>query len=386
LQLRPQLPGLPTKETDMTHPRADHSLPVTPGLSRRELLALAGASVAPWMASSAFAQLPDIPGMKPMAPGEQHSMILGVGGPEPDFSYLAIWYAKYGGYFDALKKDGITVNVISYPGGAEAILGLASGKSQMNFQSFENALRARAQGRDITTIYNSQTTTGCVTVVQKKLSDKVKTVKDTGGLRWGFSGFGASTHTVALRKVAKYGVPKESIQWIPVGGMAGMVPAMREGRIDVLTGTATAAYTLIHDGVANLLLDANDPKVVMDLYGYQYLGLGLLTSNAYTTANPYATYRIVDAVHRASMALRAMPASQVLAKLPPQYQSAIAEDLIKANVRALSATGITSEDYAARMTADLAELKITNPGVTVQQVLKGVVDNRFANAVSRART
>jgi ABC-type nitrate/sulfonate/bicarbonate transport system substrate-binding protein len=358
-----------------------------PGLRRREwLLHAAGAGAAPLLVpATAFAQAaaPLPPGVKPLAPGEQHSMILGVGGPEPDFSYLAIWYAKYGGYFDALKKEGITVNVVSYPGGSEAILGLASGKSQMNFQSFENALRARAQGRDITTIYNSQTTTGCVSVVQKKLGDKVKTVKDTGGLRWGFSGFGASTHTVALRKVAKYGVPAASIQWIPVGGMAGMVPAMREGRIDVLTGTATAAYTLIHDGVANLLLDANDPKVVMDLYGYQYIGLGLLSSNAYTTANPYATYRIVDAVHRASMALRAMKASEVLAKLPPQYHSPLSEQLIQANVQALSATGLTNEEYAAKMTADLSELKITSANVTTQQILKGLVDNRFATFASQ---
>lgn len=355
-------------------------------ITRRSVLAAsAGLGLAALLplARAQGLQLP--PGVKPLAPGQTHSMILGVGGPEPDFSYLAIWFAKYGGYFDALKKDGITVNVTSYPGGAEAILGLASGKSQMNFQSFENALRARAQGRDITTIYNSQTTTGCVTVVHKKHADRVKSVADTAGLRWGFSGFGASTHTVALRKVAKYGVPQEKIQWIPVGGMAGMVPAMRENRIDVLTGTATAAYTLVHDGVASLLLDANDPKVVMDLYGYQYLGLGLLSTNGYTSANPYATYRIVEAVHRASMALRRMKPSDVLAKLPQQYHSPLSEKLIQANVQALSATGITNEEYAAKMTADLKELKITTANVTVEQVLKGVVDNRFVMAVQGIR-
>lgn len=375
--------------TSSTAGSQDDATPHCYAVSRRDwLAAAAGLGLLPLLAApSAYAQALDLPAdVKPLAPGETHSMILGVGGPEPDFSYLAIWYAKYGGYFDALKQERITVNVMSYPGGSEAILGLASGRSQMNFQSFENALRARAQGRDITTIYNSQTTTGCVTVVHKKHADKIKTVKDTAGMRWGFSGFGASTHTVALRKVAKYGVPQNSIQWIPVGGMAGMVPAMREGRIDVLTGTATAAYTLVNDGVAYLLLDANDPKVVMDLYGYQYLGLGLLTSNAYTTANPYVTYKVVEAVHRASMALRAMKASDVLAKLPPQYQSPLSESLIKANVQALSATGLTNEEYAARMTADLTELKITTSNVTVEQVLKGLVDNRFAEAVQSIRT
>lgn len=342
-------------------------------LTRR--VALSGAAMLPFASAAKAAQQPL--DLSPLPQGQARTVTLGVGGSEPDLIYLCTWLAEYGGYFEALKRDGITVNVVALGGGAEAILGLASGRTQINYQSFENAVRARAQGRDVSVVYNSLSSPAVYVLVRKGLADKVKSVSDTKGLRWGFTSFGSASHVVSLRVARYFGVDPHSISWTPVGGISGQIPALREARVDVLTATPPARIVLQHEGVSSDLLDLNVTETVRKIWGHDYLGLGLLTTDTFTKANPYVTYRIVDALHQSILACKSRPPAEIAAKLPAQFQGPYTEELIAAVAGALADDGSINARDAAGMIADLSDLKVTGGNID----LAAVVDNRFVEAI-----
>lgn len=320
------------------------------------------------------------PDFTPPPAGQTSTVTLGVGGSEPDLIYLCVWLAEYGGYFDALKRDGITVNVVPFGGGAEGILGLTSGRAQINYQSFENAVRARAQGRDVTVVYDSLSSPAVYVIVRKALADKVKSVADTKGLRWGFTSFGSASHVVSLRVARYFGLDPASIHWTPVGGISGQIPALREGRVDVLTATPPARIILQHEGASADLLDLSNTEIVRKIYGHDYLGLCLLTTETFTRANPYATWRIVQAIHSAIEAAKTTPPAEIAAKLPAQFQGPYTVESITAVARDLRTDGRIDPRDAAGMVADLSDLKVTSAGLD----MRAVIDNRFAEALGRA--
>ena len=236
----------------------------------------------------------------PLAAGETRTVVLGVGGVDSEPAYLAVWLPLYGGYFEALKKDGITVNVVPFPGGgADAILGLTSNRTQINYQSAENAMRAQAQGRDATIVYNAMPTPGVFIMARKGLEAKVKTVADVKGLRWGVTAFGASGHTDSVHAARYGGVDPAAISWIALGGQAGFLPSVREARVDIFVTTAQQRALILQQGLGYEILDMFHPDAVQKVFGHGYIGLGLLSSRAYADQNSFVVYKVCEAMKHA---------------------------------------------------------------------------------------
>lgn len=347
-------------------------------IQRRQFLtAAAGAAafsvVGPRVASAQaldFAPIPKTP---------MQTITFGVGGTEPEFTYLPMWLAKYGGYFEALKADGINVELVSFPGGAEAILAVASGRVPLMYQSYENAIRARAQGRDVTMIYSSTVAPGPVIVVRKDLADKVRTPADTKGLRWGVTGLGASTHAISMRIASHFGVDPSTISWTPVGGMSGTMPALRDKRIDVLAASITARNILVREGVAVEIFNPNPREVARQLFGHDYLALSVLSTKAYCDANSYIVLRILEAVRKATDKIRTSSGAEILKMMPPMYDSPTSVASIEEMARNLSPDGHIDVDAAVKMVDDLKDLKLTRGKLDAA----GGVDNRFVDEINK---
>ena len=344
-------------------------------VSRRGMLAaslgLAATSLNPRFGHAAAAP-------KPLPPGETRTIVLGVGGVDSEPAYLGAWAALYGGYFEALKKDGITVNVVPFPGGgADAILGLTSGRTQINYQSCENAIRAQTQGRDATIIYNAMPTPGVFIMARTALKDKVRSIADVKGLRWGVTAFGASGHTDSLQAAQYGGVPPADITWIALGGQAGLMPSVRQGRIDVFVATPQARALMLRDGLAYDLLDMFHLTNVSKIYPHGYAGLGFLSTRAYCDQNPFVAYKVVEALYKAVADAEHTAPATIAAKLPAQFQTPVLVPTIATMLEGFSKDGYTEPEAIAAMTADLLALKLIAKSVDPAIV----VDNRFVEAL-----
>jgi NitT/TauT family transport system substrate-binding protein len=312
----------------------------------------------------------------PLPPGKTVTVKIGVGAlGQP--TQLGIWVAKYAGYFDRLKPAGIEVDLVPFGGGSDAMLALAGGQTQMSYQFVENGLRAAAQGRDIRIIYAALPVPALALVVRKDLIGQIKTVPDIKGHRLGMTAFGTGTYTVALRVLAHYGLDPAQVQWTPVGGTAGYLPSIREGRVDVLSATTEAANQLVLEGSAAMLIDLTDPGTVQEIYGYPYLSIGLMASGRYVDGNPYVAARVVAALHQAILYIKAASSSEIAKILPAEFQSPTLETSIRQLAVAHSAIGIVDTDVIERMLADINDLKLVS---TARLTAEKLVDNRFAAA------
>jgi NitT/TauT family transport system substrate-binding protein len=308
--------------------------------------------------------------------GETRSVKLAVGGVA-DVTHLAVWYAKYAGYFDALKADGITVEVVPVGGGSEWLLALASGQVQMAHGYFENAVRARSQGRDVVLIDNILPTPVFLVVVRSDLADKVNSVKDVKGLSWGFTSFGSASHVVSLRVAKFYGLEPGAVKFLGVGGSTGFLPAIREKRVDVLTASVMTGTQLIQEGSAKLLQDVTSAKSVAEIYGHPYLGPGLLTSHAYCEQEPFVVLKVTAAVRKAIATVRATPAADVAKILPAEFQVDSLVGAIDLTGKAFAADGEIPLSTALAMIHDMSDLKMGKGGVEPAET----IDNRFIHAI-----
>lgn len=312
----------------------------------------------------------------PLPKGETRTVKLAVGGVA-DVTHLAVWYAKYAGYFDALKADGITVEVVPFGGGSEWLLALASGQVDMAHGYFENAVRARSQGRDVVLIDNILPTPMFLIVVRADLAGTVKSVKDVKGLSWGFTSFGSASHVVSLRVAKFYGVEPAAVKWLGVGGSTGFLPAIREKRVDVLTASVMTGTQLIQEGSATLLQDVASAKAVEQIYGHPYLGPGLLTSHAFCEKEPFVVLKVTGAIQKAIAAVRATPAPVVATKLPAEFQVDSLVGAIDVTSKAFALNGEIPLSTAVAMISDMSDLKMGKGGVDPAET----IDNRFIRAV-----
>lgn len=346
-----------------------------PPLGRRALLGSGLGLLAAGAAGAATGAPPPLPS------GQTRTVVLGVGGTDSEPAYLGVWAAQYGGYFDALKRDGITVQVVPFPGGGtDAILALTSGRTHINYQSAENAIRAQAQGRDAAVIYNPMPTPGVFIMARTALQDRVHGVADVKGLRWGVTAFGASGHTDSLRAAQYAGLDPGAITWIALGGQAGLLPSVRDGRVDVFVATPQARALMLRQGLAYDLLDMFHADWVRKIYGHGFLGLGLLASRAYCDQNPFAAFKVVEAVHKAIADAVATPPATLAARLPAQFQSPVLTPSIATMLQGFSTDGVAAPEDAAAMAADLLALKLIAKPVEGTRV----VDNRFVDALRPA--
>jgi ABC-type nitrate/sulfonate/bicarbonate transport system substrate-binding protein len=317
--------------------------------------------------------------LTPIPKGKTETVKIGVGGTA-DTTHIAVWYAKYGGYFDKLKEQGIIADVIPFGSGAEWLLAMTGGQVQMAHGYFENAVRAQSQGRDVITIFNILPTPVFQIVVRKDLSDKIKTLKDASGAVWGFTTFGSASHVVSLRVAKQFGLPKEAVKWTPVGGTTGFLPSIREKRVDVLTASVFAASQLIHDGDAVMRYDLADPANVKETYGV-YLGPALLSSKAYVNSHTFAAYKVTEAIRDAMIAVRTKKPEEIAKALPDHFQSPALVPSIAAMARALSEDGITPVASADKMIGDMGDLKVAKGTIDGAHI----VDNRIAEALKAGK-
>ena len=313
----------------------------------------------------------------PLPKGQTRSVKVAVGGIA-DVTHLAVWYAKFGGFFDALKTDGIDVEVVPFGGGSEWLLALTSGQVQMAHGYFENGVRARSQGRDVVLIDNILPSPVFKVVVRADFADKVHSPADAKGLSWGITSFGSASHVVSLRVASHFNVPPASIHWTSIGGTAGYLPSIREKRVDILTTSIKDAAQLEEEGSGKLLQDVTSQQSVAEIYGHPYLGPGMLASHAYCEREPFAVMKVLGAVRKAIAAARTTPPATVAASLPAEFQGGPVAEAVGQICQAFAKDGTVPLDAATAMVRDMSDLKLGRGGIEPADTF----DNRFIEAVN----
>lgn len=150
----------------------------------------------------------------------------------PSIILFPTWVARDLGIF---KEFSVDVQFVIARGGSEITQLLLTGAADIANAGVEHVLKLRETGVDVKVIAVQEKRYITELVVNNKLKDKVRTVKDLKGMTIGVSGMGSGSH-VSLRYVLRAAGldPDTDVSVVSVGSPATQVKAFTEGQIDVL--------------------------------------------------------------------------------------------------------------------------------------------------------
>jgi NitT/TauT family transport system substrate-binding protein len=170
------------------------------------------------------------------------------------------------GYFE---EERVAVDVILFPGGAEARKAVVAGEVDFIVQSSVHVGIAQNAKADLKALLTTFEFSTIDIMVRNELKDSVKTLSDLRGRVIGVTKFGSLTWAMAVKYVAMAGLdPKKDVTIIELGSdPAAIAAALKTGKIDAFMGWTIVIYKLMKEDIAYPLLNILDPQQHVKIIG-----------------------------------------------------------------------------------------------------------------------
>jgi NitT/TauT family transport system substrate-binding protein len=160
-------------------------------------------------------------GSAELAAPEQPAVTLAVGGKNLFYS-LPLTVAERLGYF---KDEGLTLDIVDFPGGAKALQAVVGGSAQFAAGAFEHVLHMQAKGQPIRAIVLMARYPAMVLGLSPSAAARFNTFADLRGMKIGVTAPGSSTHLVLNQLLSQHGVAADEVAVIGVGAAASAAHA-----------------------------------------------------------------------------------------------------------------------------------------------------------------
>jgi NitT/TauT family transport system substrate-binding protein len=324
---------------------------------------LAAAMVALFLTSGfAFAQL---------------KVTLAIGGASC-LCYLPTMLAKQLGEFD---KAGITVDVVEFKGGSDALKAVMGGSADVVSGYFDHCVNLAAKGQSLQSFVVYDRYPGFALVVSPKHTAEIKSVKDLANKKIGVSAPGSSTDFFLKYILSKNGVDPNSVGVIGVGLGATAVAAMEQGTIDAAI-MLDPAVTLLQGKNKGLriLSDTRTQKDTLAVFGGEYPGGALYTKADWIASHEKEAQAMTNAIVSTLKWIHSHSAEEIADKMPPQFvgkDKALYIAALKNTLPMYSQTGRMDPKGAA---AVLAVFSQSSPAVAKAKIdLSKTYTNKFVD-------
>lgn len=158
------------------------------------------------------------------------------------------------GYF---KEEGLTLDMISFPGGTDTIRGISSG-IPFGMPATLPGLIAYQAGQDDLRLVSGAVNVALVNFLVPADSD-IQSIDDLRGKRIAVSQPGSITTYFANRIATEQGlVPGEDVEILNVGGPPDAWTATQQGLADVAWSSPPVSNRLVNDGEARVLFETSE--------------------------------------------------------------------------------------------------------------------------------
>ena len=143
--------------------------------------------------------------------------------------YLPTMLAKQLGEYE---KAGVTVDVVEFKGGSEALKAVIGGSADVVSGYFDHCVNLAAKGQHLQSFVVYDRFPGFALVVSPKHASEIKSIKDLANKKVGVSAPGSSTDFFLKYILSKNGVDPNSVGVVGVGLGSTAIAAMQQGTID----------------------------------------------------------------------------------------------------------------------------------------------------------
>ena len=143
--------------------------------------------------------------------------------------YLPAKLADRLGYF---REQGLDVELLTEPAGANAQDVLLAGSVQGVVGFYDHTIELQARGKAMQSVVQFSLAPGEVELVSTRMEKQIASPADFKGKPLGVTGHGSSTHFLAQFLAVSRGVKISEISVVPVNAGDKFIAAMRNGVID----------------------------------------------------------------------------------------------------------------------------------------------------------
>ncbi|MFB9238619.1 ABC transporter substrate-binding protein [Plantactinospora siamensis] len=252
---------------------------------------------------------------KEAASGQADSVKIMVGGIDKVI-YLPAKLTEQLGYFDA---EGVKVQLLTEPAGAQAENVLLSGDVQGVVGFYDHTIDLQTKGKCIESVVQLADVPGEVEVVAADKAGSITGPKDFAGKKLGVTSPGSSTDFLTRYLATKGGVDPSRYTTVKAGAGQTFVAAIENGGIDAGMTTDPTVARLLSTGKGKVLLDMRTKEGTQAALGGLYPASSLYMDCAYVQGHAETVQKVANAFVRTLRWISTHQPDEVAAKMPADY-------------------------------------------------------------------
>jgi len=256
----------------------------------------------------------------------QDKILLMVDGVDKQI-YLPAKLTEQLGYF---REEGLKVELLSVPSGADAANELLAGAVQGTVGFYDHTLDLQAKGKIVESVVQFSQAPGEVELVSSKMVDKIKSPADFKGKTLGVTGLGSSTYFLSQYLSIANGVKSSDVSFLAVGAGNTFIASMKQGRIDAGMTTDPTVSRLLKTGDAKILIDMRTLEGTRKALGGPYPAACLYMRTEWVNTHKPQVQELTNALVKTLKYIQMHSAEEIAAKMPADFYSGDKELYVKA--------------------------------------------------------
>jgi len=230
--------------------------------------------------------------------------------------YLPAKLTEQLGYF---KAEGLDVQLLSEPAGAQAENVLVSGDVEGVVGFYDHTVDLQSKGKCITSVVQLAKVPGEVEVVSAQQAGAITSAKDFAGKRLGVTSPGSSTDFLTRYMAVRAGLKTSDYTTVKAGAGQTFISAISNGGIDAGMTTDPTVAQLLTTGKAKVLYDMRTEQGTQAALGGLYPAASVYMDCSFVQENPQTVQKLVNAFVRTLQWISTHDAEQIATKMPADY-------------------------------------------------------------------
>ncbi|ASR34907.1 hypothetical protein BAY61_07850 [Prauserella marina] len=318
---------------------------------------------------------------KPGERSEGGEITIGIGG-QPLLVYLPTTLARELGYYE---EAGLTVNLEDLQGGSKALQALQGGSVDVVSGYYDHAIQMAAKDREVRSFVTMLRYPSIVLAVSPKASKPIDSVADLAGANVGVTAPGSSTDFFLKYMLDKEGLAPDAATVQGIGGDAGAVTAMEQGRVDAAV-MIDPAFSLLGQRVGEdnvkVLTDTRTAEGVQEDFGVPtYPAAVLYSTGTWLENNEENARKLAGVIVKTLEWIDQHSAEEIADRMPAEYSQGNREVYVESIAKAKDAyskDGVMQADGAEAVRSVLAQFDKEIAGADID--LAGTYSNDYLPA------
>ncbi|MEU9843795.1 ABC transporter substrate-binding protein [Actinomadura sp. NPDC048032] len=269
--------------------------------------------------------------------------------------YLPAKLTEQLGYF---KEQGLDVQLLTEPAGAQAENVLISGDVQGVVGFYDHAIHLQTKGKCVQSVVQMADVPGEAEMVSASKAGSLTSPAGFKGKKLGVTSPGSSTDFITRALAVRNGVKTSDYTTVKAGAGQTFIATMENGGIDAGMTTDPTIAKLVSTGKAKVMVEMRTEEGTRRALGGLYPSSSLYMDCAYVKSHGETVQKLANAFVKTLGWIKQHKPSEIAAKMPKDYAGgdpALYEKAIGDSISMFNGDGVMKPDAAENVLKVLAQ-------------------------------